>query len=219
MRYDDIYTEIAVGTASDTVPAWALEVLTGVADGRVETAAVRHPLGFLCLPVERRDGYGVCLHLWTAGGTAAHVTTSDVHCHSWDLISYVLYGQVRNLLISIDGTSPTHRVFEVVSRGDIDEIRATPRTVSYASREVDEYRGGQTYTLPAGVFHSTAIPDGRAAATVALGRTTSDHGDLTLGPLDAPTHHVRRRRCDPEETVRAARRSVQHIVAAGANPP
>lgn len=211
--YSGIRAAIDDGSASTTIPAWALGMLGDIADGRVAITAVRHPLGFLCLPVERRADHGVCLHLWSTDEPPVDLTTSGMHCHSWDLLSYVLYGRVRNTVLSIADDRPTHRVFEVVSHGEVDEIRATSHRVSYAIRGVAEYTAGQIYTLPAGVFHSTTIPDGRAAATVALGRTASDHDDLSLGPLDASTHHVRRHRCTPEETARAARRSLWHLAA------
>src|SRR5258708_14211968 len=86
MRYLDLYTEIQRGTAAATLPGWARSVLGEVADGRLPIDAVRHPLGFLCLPVERSGRFGVCLHLCPPEFTVASTTTSQMHCHSWDLI-------------------------------------------------------------------------------------------------------------------------------------
>src|SRR5437868_1942737 len=131
MRYEEISGEISAGTAAHTLPAWAGRVVEEVAAGRSPVPAVRHPLGFLCLPVERTGDYGVCLHIWTPEVEPAPSTTSSVHCHSWDLISFVLYGTVRNIRMEVhdgpDGT--TRQVFEVLSRGEVDELRATGRAV------------------------------------------------------------------------------------------
>ncbi|WP_243725960.1 hypothetical protein [Actinomadura rubrisoli] len=216
MRYEEIRGEIVAGTAARTLPGWAGRVVEDIAAGRSPVPAVRHPLGFLCLPVERSGDLGVCLHIWTPEVTPAPSTTSPVHCHSWELLSFVLYGTVRNVRMDVDETpgKATQQVFEVVSRGDVDELRATGRAVRYAPGRSTTHRTDESYSLPAGVFHSTLIEDGQDAATVALGRQTPVSGDLSLGPLDATTHRVHRLRSDPGDSARALRRSALRIAAA-----
>jgi hypothetical protein len=220
MRYSDIQDEIVAGTAAATLPQWARGVLGAIAEGRAPLNAVRHPLGFLCIPVERTGVLGVCLHIWSPEVAPVPATTSGVHCHSWELVSFVLYGSVRNTRADVadapaagpDGA--THRVFEVVSEGEVDELRATGRTVRYAAGDAVVHGGGTVYSLPAGVFHSTLIEGGPDAATVALGRQERARGDLSLGPLDTGSHRMRRMRSDPDETARAALRSARRIEAA-----
>jgi hypothetical protein len=220
MRYTDIRGEIARGTAADTVPRWARRVLGDIAEGRLPVSAVKHPLGFLCLPLERSGDLGVCLHIWSPELELVEATTSGVHCHSWELVSFVLYGSVRNTRAQVADTPPagpdgaTHRLFEVVSRGEVDELRATGRTVRYSPGDTSTHGTGEVYTLPAGVFHSTNIEGGPEAATVALGRVRADGDDLSLGPLDTPSHRMRRVRCDPDETARVALHSARHLEAA-----
>lgn len=220
MRYEEIREVIRAGTAERTLPGWAGrvlgEVLEGLAAGASPVPAVRHPLGFLCLPVERSGDLGVCLHIWTPEVRPASATTSPVHCHSWELLSFVLYGTVRNVRMDVEeaaGRAP-HQVFEVVSHGDVDELRATGRAVRCSPGRSTAHRTGESYTLPAGVFHSTLIEDGRDAATVALGRQTPGGGDLSIGPLDTPTHRMHRARSDQADTERALRRSARRIAAA-----
>jgi hypothetical protein len=219
MLYDDVYTEITRGTARASLPGWALGVLDDIAAGRRPIEAVRHPLGFVCLPVERRGHLGVCLHLWSPLLAHAATTTSQVHCHSWELVSFVLYGRLSNILAGI-GEGATHRVFEVVSHGDLDEIKATERTVRYTPAAVQTHAAGDVYTLPAGAFHSTVIEAGHDTATVALGRASAGTGhgggDLSLGDLGTPTHRVGRQRCDAAETTHAARLSAQRLAAINA---
>ncbi|OPG11496.1 hypothetical protein [Microbispora sp. GKU 823] len=205
MRYGDVSDVLAGGSARE----WALGVLGEIAEGGSRgtgVRGVRHPLGFLCLPLVREGDLGVCVHVWTAGARRARSTTSQVHCHSWDLVSHVLYGQVRNVHAVVTDTtrSPTHRVFEVVSTPSGDVIRPTPRTVTYAPGRAELFGAGDTYTLVAGAFHSSVIPEDGEAATVALGRGRPGLGDLSLGPLATPLHHVRRERLDVAETARAA---------------
>lgn len=220
MRYEDIRQEIRAGTAARTLPAWAGGVLDDVAAGRSPVPAMRHPLGFVCLPVERSGELGVCLHIWTPEVHPAPSTTSAVHCHSWELVSFVLYGTVRNVRMDVEENpghagEPVGQVFEVFSQGEVDELRATGRAVRYSPGPSSTHRTGDSYTLPAGVFHTTLIEDGADAATVALGRRTPGGGDLSLGPLDTPTHHVRRSRSDHADMVAALRRSVRRIADAG----
>jgi hypothetical protein len=224
VRYEEIRREIDAGTAARTLPAWAGRVLEDVASGRSRIPAVRHPLGFVCLPVERSGDFGVCLHIWTPEVRPAPSTTSPVHCHSWDLLSFVLYGTVRNVRMDIRAGAdtgsgePAQQVFEVVSQGDVDELVATGRVVRHSPGGSSTHRTGESYTLPAGVFHSTLIEDGAEAATVALGRQTPGGGDLSLGPLDTPTHRVHRSPSGHAEAVRALRRSARRIADAHPAP-
>src|SRR5262249_20103081 len=161
-----------------------------------------HPLGFLCLPLHRDGVQGVCVHIWSASLKPAEATTSQVHAHSWDLTSYVLYGRVGNTLLHVvdDSAAGTHRVFEIHSHGDIDEVRATARRVRYWTARHEAADPGGTYRLSAGRFHASIVEDGSEAATVALGQTRTAL-DLSLGQLDTPTHWVARLRCGPKETA------------------
>ena len=144
----------------------------------------------------------MCIHVWSASFPAAEITTSQVHAHSWDLESYVLYGRVGNHLLHVvdDPTDGTHRVFEVHSRGDIDEVRPTARRVRCRSARHETTGPGGTYRLAAGLFHASVVANGADAATVALGRSRPAL-DLSLGKLDTPTHWVVRLHCGPQETV------------------
>lgn len=189
--------------------AWALEALAEPA----RLTAVRHPLGFLCLPLERDGAEGVCLHLWSGGFPHAESTTSQIHCHSWDLVSHVLYGQMRNVHANVTdaGAGATHRVFEIVSGASGDRVEPTSRTVRHSTGLVEVFGAGDTYTLAAGRFHSSMVPEGGEAATIALGRGRPGGHDLSLGPLTTPAHHVARRTLDAGQTARAARLIAEHL--------
>ncbi|MEN3309245.1 MAG: hypothetical protein V7603_5447 [Micromonosporaceae bacterium] len=214
MRDAELFEEVGHGGSAEPLRSWVRDVLTQLAttDGP-DIAAVRHPLGFICLPVRRSGDEGVCVHLWSSWLPMAESTTSATHAHSWDLQSFVLFGQVHNELIEVtdEPAEPTHRVYEVHSLGDVDEIRATGRTVRHATRAVDVHRAGDAYTLRAGRFHRSVVPPGEETATVALGRTRSGEHDLSLGPVGGRTHRVARQRCGPAETVRAARAVTERI--------
>lgn len=205
MSYRSVLEEVEVGKARE----WAVKA---VADLRGVTP-VRHPLGFVCLPLEREGGEGVCVHLWSHDLAHAETTTSQIHCHSWDLVSHVLYGQVRNVhaVVRDAGQDATHRVFEVVSGLDGDRIRPTERTVRHSTGMVEMFGTGDTYTLAAGRFHSSVVPEGGEAATIALGRGRPGNHDLSLGPLGTTGHHVARQPLAPEETALAVRLLTAHL--------
>jgi hypothetical protein len=197
-----------------------LDAFVGSAAGR-PVHAVRHPLGFVCLPLWRLTGLGLCIHVWTRKVEPAGLTTSTVHCHSWDLASLVLYGAVCNEEIHVfDAAEPTHRVFDIEQDGDVDEIRATARKVRYRVRASSLSTPGQVYRLSAGVFHNTVVPT-REAATLVVAWNRSGGADRSVGPLDVGTHRLQRRRCDAEEGAQAVRAVAERLAQAGAarRPP
>ncbi|MBM7775575.1 hypothetical protein JOD54_005779 [Actinokineospora baliensis] len=192
--------------AGEQVLSWARAALNRVVTEPAGVTAVLHPLGFLCLPVHRDGDEGVCVHLWEPGRGVAPPTTSPTHCHSWDLVSWVLVGKLRNQTIRVAAAAtPTHRVFEVLSDTDGDTIEATDRLVRAHVTATSTHRAGESYRLPAGVFHETVIPGGQdLVATVALGTSIPNTADLSLGGLRTTSHRVRRRPGTRQETVDAA---------------
>jgi hypothetical protein len=222
MNYCDLYEAIRrdAGDAGYVVRGWAFDLLTQISEGRRRLHGVRHPLGFICLPVEREADRGVCVHLWCDRMINAQPTTSVIHSHSWDLLSYVLFGQISNQVVAAADAPerPEYRVFEVRSHGDVDEIRATARLVRAEPAAVELANAGSSYRLPAARFHVTTIPDAQDTATVALGVSRPGAFDLTLGPIGTSTHQVRRQRCDAEETALAARIVADRLATAYTAP-
>ena len=216
MEFAHLYEDSQGGGESESVLRWTSEVLWEVAAGRRAITATRHPLGFVCLPVLRQGDHGICVHLWTPRLARARPTTSAVHAHSWDLVSHVLFGQVCNEVMRVsdvpgdsgagpDDAAGVYRVFEVRSQGDLDQILATSRLVRCDRGAHQVSHAGETYSVPAGTFHATAIPADVDTATLALGTSRAGSADLSLGDVDTPTHRVRRQHCDGEETARVAR--------------
>ncbi|MFJ8568082.1 hypothetical protein [Streptomyces sp. NPDC093514] len=195
-----------------------LITLEEIASGTRELRAVRHPLGFLCLPLLREGPRGICVHLFDAGDHA-EPDASPMHAHSWELRSRVLYGRIANLPVRTtvvrDGEEgATHRVFEVLSGSDgADEIRPTSLLVRSEPGPAHISSGGQTYTLPAGRFHATALDGAEPAATLVHGMSIPGQLDLSLGPLDARPRRTTRRLCDTAQTVRSVHTVLRRIDA------
>nr|WP_240449335.1 hypothetical protein [Streptomyces harenosi] len=236
-----------------------------IASGHSPLRAVRHPLGFICLPVLRDGPHGVCVHVfgnsgdsgdsgdswdsedsgvsgdsgvpgasgvpgvpWVsgsgepAGAPRTGPAVPDVHSHSWELTSTVLYGRLgnRRMRVRERAGEPTHRVFEVHSDpSGVDEVRPTGRLVSCSPGAEQTSVRGQTYALPAGEFHATVVPGGRPTATLVLGRTVPGRADLSLGPLGAPGYRMVRRTCDATQTARIARAVLWRMHEPGPEPP
>ncbi|MGW0208552.1 hypothetical protein ACWDZ8_23045 [Streptomyces sp. NPDC003233] len=185
-----------------------------IVSGRRTLRAVRHPLGFVCLPILRDGDDGVCVHVFGTPEAQPDDSVPQVHCHSWDLTSTVLYGQLDNRRVHIDDDpgDPTHRVFEVLSDpSGVDELRPTERLVRCRPGVRQTSARGQSYALPAGEFHTSVVPDGRPTATLVLGRTLPGRVDLSLGPPSAPGHRMVRRTCDATQTARIARAALRRI--------
>jgi hypothetical protein len=231
MDYEYLSHVFGAADHRGAVPAWAIGALDAVAGGRRPLRAVAHPLGFTCLPLERVGGDGVCVHLWSPRTPAALPTTSVIHAHSWQLASYVLFGELRNEQLRVSnaadvtdadvtagagtgtGTGTVYRVHEVRSRGDVDELRPTPRLVRCVPEQSRRAVAGDVYSVPAGVFHATEVEPGAEVATVALGRAVVGLLDRSLGPVAAAVHQVRRQRCGAEETALMARLIIDRLLS------
>jgi hypothetical protein len=176
-----------LGLGPDTA-GWALRRL---AEEDVRRQAVLHPLGFVCFPLLRGRGTGVCVHVWLSHRAefAPELTTSPIHSHSWDLESLVLFGRIGNELVNVRASADaeaTHRVYEIHSAQGADEVTPTAQCVRSSPQEVRYARAGEVYAMPGGQFHSSVVPDGLDTATVLLASSRGG-ADRALGSVD-PGH-------------------------------
>jgi hypothetical protein len=175
------------GERAAAAAAWALCAL---ADRERRPQAVLHPLGFLCYPLRRGPGFGICVHVWLPERSGADAGPAPIHSHSWDLLSQVLVGRVGNELICASSApveSAGHRIYQVhSSAGGVDEIVATAQCVRCSRRETQYTEAGRAYRLPGGEFHNSVVPAGTAAATVLLADSLPGGCDRLLGPLYPP---------------------------------
>jgi hypothetical protein len=111
-------------------------------------------------------------------------------------------------MIAISPDNPTHRVYRVESRDDVDVITTTDRLVAGRTIGSPLVTAGGHYEMVAGQFHATVAS---SAITVALSRKQPDGVDLSLGPIEGTSHSVRRHAYDSVETIRLARRIVLDV--------
>jgi hypothetical protein len=198
----------------DVVRATVVGLLNDIITERLPVAAVCHPLGFVCFPVLRHGADGICVHAWYPEPDSAP-KVAPVHCHSWDLLSSVLHGSVRNQLVDLVDApmSAQHRVFTVASGPDGDVLTATPRQVRCRLHEEESYRAGQAYQVAAGEFHRT-LPPSDLAVTVVLGRQRSGVVDRVLREQHlAPSGTTRRDLHSLQESRRIAADIIDRLPA------
>lgn len=176
-------------------------VLDQVLSRERELAAVRHPLGFLCLPIVREPDWGVCLHVWTERFPSVRPTTTGKHAHSWDLESLVLYGALGNTVFDLapDDAVGRYQIAEIVGMPGIDLITPTGRRFECLEVSRKLISSGEVYRLRPGVFHETFLGAETEVATLVLGRTR-DLPDLVLCPVGLRAHAVTRHVCTGDET-------------------
>ncbi len=214
MDYDKLEHALRDGSAPGDPREAVAGALDEIASGKRNLRAVQHPLGFLCLPLVRDGERGVCVHLFGSGTGAEPTAAPPVHAHSWELRSHVLYGRVANVPVRVreEASKPTHRVFEVHSDPTgVDELRPTERLVHSERGPEHTSSGGETYTLPAGEFHSTLVSRDEPAATLVLGLSLPGRSDLILGPLQGHGHSTVRRLCGAGHTQRTARAALRRV--------
>ncbi|GLY50189.1 hypothetical protein [Lentzea sp. NBRC 102530] len=174
----------------DEVTALARRALDAVLAGDRPPLAVAHPLDFICVPVLRTPGFGVCGHIWHDGETS-----DTVHSHSWHLDSLVIAGAVTNEVFAVtDDPGGAHELFEVTSTGRLDVFTPAERTVTCTAVRREEHPAGTSYRLPAKSFHRSLPGSAGRTLTLLSATTLPDVCDQVVRPVcSAPVRPVRRR--------------------------
>jgi hypothetical protein len=209
-------------SSPDQVWAEIAAVLEPLAEGRIHLDAVRHPLGFICLPIVRDDSpEGVCVHYWSADSGSTKPTTSRFHCHSWALLSHVLVGSVGNQRLDLV-PGDRYRLFRAKSGRDrenreVDDLEPIERYTGVRCADAEVHHAGDSYELEAGAFHASVATYVDVSVTLVLGRVVPGAEDITLGEPDLGRHQVTRLTLGPGEAQRVAR-EVLRLRAPGAVP-
>lgn len=186
----------------------ATRTLQTIVDGSNDMQAVRHPMGFVCFPVERDGTSGTCVHMWTPDLPSAELLTTPVHSHSWDLESLVVWGELVNELYTVHADEPSHRLYEVRSRGAVDELTATTDLLRCERSGRQRIRASMTYRLASGHYHASFAD---RAVTVALGTGKPGGIDRALGPLEPRTCVISRERYSRRQTEEAAGEALERL--------
>jgi hypothetical protein len=171
--------------------------------------AFAHPLGFIYLPLLRMRGATLRLHIWHADGATRGLGPDEIspmHDHTWHMTSYVICGELRNVIVDVepDAFAPTHRMFEIHGACDVDDIRPTDELVSVVDTHEEKVSMGQTYRMGSDLIHCTH-PQSGVVATLVAARRTSKRVERALGPVDLPGYRSKRQVCPPERVAEAAR--------------
>jgi hypothetical protein len=170
--------------------------------------AFAHPLGFVYLPLLRMPDATLRLHIWHDDGDATRLGEGEIsamHDHTWNMTSYVICGELRNVIVDVveDAAAPTHRMFEIHGRGEVDEIRPTQTVVRVVGTHEDKVSAGQTYQMGSDLIHCTH-PGSGVVATLVAARRTSKRVERALGPVGLPGYRSTRQVCPPARVAAAA---------------
>ncbi len=147
------------------------------------TPVHRHPLGFRVARLVADGPAALRLHIWPKSARPAQ-PGFEIHDHTFDLTSFILFGELRQTIYEISTSAPTtHAMYQV----DYDEtgsvLRKSEAAVSARARESHMLHAGETYSLSAAEFHVLENGSTQSAATLVL--TTQGGGaPRSLGPLD-----------------------------------
>jgi hypothetical protein len=145
----------------------------------------RHPLGFRVARLMSTGAYSLRLHIWPISSQSAQLGF-EIHDHTFEVRSHALFGELRQTIYSVVGSSqPEYSLYDVsYDQGGSILIRSRKRVTALVSgRSV--IQAGDTYELRAGIFHRLDVAVPACAATLVL---TTQVGGLprSLGPLDGP---------------------------------
>lgn len=116
----------------------------------------KHPLGFLQLQLAEVEGVALRLHVWPKNRTSSEDDPDVLHSHPWPLWSYVLLGELENVLIAV-AADPKGRdlLYKVERRGSKVIREREERAVSWKETLVTQVRAPGSYQVPMGVFHTS----------------------------------------------------------------
>lgn len=199
----------------DDLSSWARVMLAEIRSGFRIPAAIRHPLGFICVKLYRSTKWGLCMHIWDSPLTPPNLITTSIHAHSWDLFSQVVCGWLENIEVCVvDGSPlPTHRVLKITSTSDADLVHATQRLVCWTRNESTHVEAGRNYTLTAGTFHVSRPSTAGLTATLLLAENRGSAPELALGRLDCCDHIVVRQSYPFHDLQHIADVTLRNLVA------
>ena len=192
---------------------WVRRFLEQIRDGERAPAAKLHPLGFCCIPVYRSDDFGLCVHGWLPGVRRETSPTSDIHMHTYDMISLVLHGNFINKELDLVETGlKRYRIFEIGKSGgeDVDVFTDTGLDTAVLEHDPVKVSAGETYAIRSMVYHSAdeTVRNQDSTVTLMLAKNWDDGPQRTLVELEraaATPLRYERRLLSSSETRRAAR--------------
>ena len=204
--------EDAEGGDAASAVRWVRRFLEQIAKGERAPEAKLHPLGFHCVPVYRSADFGLCVHGWLPGAQRETSPTSDMHMHTFDMISMVLQGNVINKELDLVEEGPErYRIFEIGKDGgeDVDVFTDTRLDTAILEHEPLKVSAGEKYAISRKVYHSAdeTVRNEDFTVTLMLAKNWDDGPQRTLVEVERaatiPLRYERRRLSTAETHVAA----------------
>lgn len=173
------------GDEGESLRSWVRQFLERIVKGDCAPAAKLHPLGFTCIPAYRSAEFGLCVHGWLPWAQRVTSPTSDMHMHTFDMVSAVLAGNVLNKELDLVDEGPDrYRIFEIRKDGgeDVDLFTDTGQETAIEERTITKVSAGQRYRIGRFVYHSAdeTVQNQDFTVTLMLAHNWDDSPQRTL---------------------------------------
>lgn len=171
-------------------------ILEHIARNADAVVATYHPLGFIHSKLAEYGNRTLRLHVWGPYGEAQSPAWT-VHDHAFSFESLVIAGSITNVyydFVSSDDAA-AGRLYRVEYKERKSVMTPTTRVGRLAVQRSIVSRRNTQYTVHAGQFHETVMPEGTIASTVVLTTSSSRASEpLVVGALkgNGAIHFVRR---------------------------
>jgi hypothetical protein len=168
-------------------------------------AAIKHPLGFLRVPIIRTPSTGLYVHIWTQLIDLPRPSTSAIHAHNWHLLSRVIAGTVTNQVFNAqESDNGDYHLFEILHHSEtVDELCSTGRLFRCINYSEDHYLAGDYYRLAANTFHTSTVTLLADTVTLVLSTDRTSAIEYALDKSVRGTHLVHRKPCTRQELYAA----------------
>jgi hypothetical protein len=163
---------LAPAYIEDEDPSILLRQIAGwVSEAR--PISTKHPYGFWVTLLHRTEDEEWRFHLWPAGIKPVQGMPAPLHTHDRVVESRILRGRLRNVLYDIvevaEGGLPEYEVVhgeDKYNPKNQNRLVKTGRRYAPTRRELEDLSLGESYSVPAHVFHEAVVPDDETTCTI-----------------------------------------------------
>lgn len=145
---------------------------------------VWHPLGFVMATLMSEGKEKIRLHLWPTQFQKVQKPTWLIHDHFFDLVSWVLCGEIKNIEYKKSNLEATHELYSVTydSNGSILTKLDLGISLNIQSEEIIQESG--SYAIKSGILHQSISNSENTTVTVCHTIDVRGESPLVVGKLN-----------------------------------
>lgn len=166
-----------------------------------------HPLGFMHVKLLLLGDKVLRFHIWPKGNRKPQEPLWEIHDHNFSFHSYVVFGELQNVLYDVySKTRGDYVLYEVSYYDDASFMRRTNEHVVLGEGRETRMHAGEYYYEAAADFHRTHVPVDFCAATLVAATIDPSITPKVVGLLSGDEQYqFDRSRCNNTEIVEAIR--------------